>query len=140
MQFRPYETFDHTADLGLRVHGKTLEELFSNAAYALFDTMADLQDLGFDVKKQIAVEGLDLPELMVTWLNQLLFLWESELILFGRFEVHRVSDSSLEATVWGERYEQSTRELFTDIKAATYHNLSIKQGKGYWTAEIVLDI
>lgn len=130
---------DHTADLGVRVRGNTLEGLFENAAWALFDNLVELKDVGEDLREAVAVQGADLPELMVNWLNQLLFLWESRLLLFRRFRIDTISGTSLSGGAWGENYDADRHELLTDIKAATYHNLAIEEQNGLWTAEIILD-
>lgn len=140
MEDKAYETFEHTADIGLRARGKCLEDLFANAACGMFETLTDLPGVRPTVKQEIRLEAVDLAELMVSWLNELLFRWESEQVLFSRFEVHDVKETGLAATIWGEPYDSERHEIFGDIKAATYHNLYVvKEGKN-WLAEIVLDI
>jgi len=130
---------DHTADLGVRVCGDTLEGLFETAAFALFDNLVELKEVGEDVQEAVAVQGMDLPELMVNWLNQLLFLWETRLLLFSRFRIDTMGDTVLAGRAWGEYYDADRHELLTDIKAATYHNLRIEERNGLWTADIILD-
>jgi SHS2 domain-containing protein len=76
---------------------------------------------------------------MVNWLNQLLFIWETRLVLFKRFHIHKMFPTSLQAEAWGEAYEPDRHELLSDIKAATYHNLRIEEHQGFWSAEIVFD-
>ena len=137
---KDYELIDHTADIGIRIRNKALKGLFENAAFALFDNLADLKKVEEALCEVIHVKGLDLPELMVNWLNQLLFLWETRLVIFKRFDVHEMSHTMLKAEVWGERYKTDRHDLLADIKAATYHNLRIEQHQGIWSAEIILDI
>ena len=131
---------DHTADLAIRVRGRTLANLFENAAFTLFDNMAALQDIQEELKEKMTVEGIDLQELMVNWLNHLLYLWDTRHLIFKRFRIHNMSQTFFEATAWGEAYQPDKHELLTDIKAATYHNLRIEEHPGVWTAEILLDI
>lgn len=140
MEEKPYETFEHTADVGLRARGETLEDLFANAASGMFEILTELGNVDPTVGEEVRLEAFDLAELMVNWLNELLFRWESEQVLFTRFDVHEIKKTALEATVWGKPYDPKRHEVFADIKAATYHNLSIEKQGEIWLAEIVLDI
>ncbi len=135
-----YETLDHTADIAVRIRGDTAAQLFERAAFALFDTLVEINGVAESEEEQIAVEGADLAELMVSWLNQLLFLWESRLLLFKRFEVNGLSDTRLTARAWGETYDETRHTVLTEIKAATYHQLRVEKGPGGWHAQIVFDI
>ncbi len=130
---------DHTADIGIRVREETLQQLFENAAFSLFDNVAELQNVQEEFCEEIRLEALDLPELMVSWLNHLLYLWETKHILFKRFSIPKIKETALEAHVWGELYQPMRHELLTEIKAATYHNLRIEQEGTHWIAEIILD-
>ena len=69
-----YEFFDHTADIGLRAKGKDLKQLFINAAYGMFDIMADLDNV--ESKKEIIfkLKAPNVEELFLSWLSELLFL------------------------------------------------------------------
>ena len=134
-----YQSLEHTADIGFRVLGETLEQLFEHAAFALFDSLSELNDVHEKLQEEVRVQGMDLPELMVNWLNQLLFLWETKLVLFKRFSIQKISDTELAASAWGEKYSSNRHELLTDIKAATYHQLKVEEKEGFWTAEIILD-
>jgi SHS2 domain-containing protein len=137
---KPYETIDHTADMAIRVHGDSRENLFENAGYALFDSLVELSGVHDRIQEKISVTGTDLPELMVNWLNQLLFLWETRFLLLRRFSMETMGEQDLTAWGWGETYDSNRHEILTDIKAATYHNLTIQEKEGLWTAEIVLDL
>ncbi len=137
---QPYETLDHTADIAVRVRGATLPQLFEHAAFALFDTLAELDGVAESHEEHIQVAGADRAELMVTWLNQLLFLWESRLLLFKRFEVTGLTDTRLTARAWGEVYDEARHTVLTDIKAATYHQLRVENVANGWRAQLVFDI
>ena len=64
---RKYETFDHTADIGIRAFGRNLEELFANAAYALFDQLTDLKKVRKEVSHEISIQGCDREDLLIRW-------------------------------------------------------------------------
>ncbi len=136
---KPYEMIEHTADIGFRVRGESLQKLFENAAFSLFDNVAELKNVQEDRREEVQLNGIDLPELMVTWLNHLLYLWETKLVLFKRFSVQDVNETALKALVWGQAYRPEQHDLLTDIKAATYHRLRIEQEGNHWIAEIILD-
>jgi SHS2 domain-containing protein len=135
-----YETLDHTADIAVRVRSDTLPQLFENAAYALFDTLVELDGVAEAQEELIRVDGADLAELMVTWLNELLFLWESQLLLFKRFEVTELTDTRLTARAWGELFDEAHHTLLTEIKAATYHQLRVEKVGTRWSAQLIFDI
>ena len=90
-----YETFDHTADLGIRIFGQTYEELMANAAYALFDLLTDLDRVQETLAYAIHVEAAEREELLVRWLSELLFLSESQGFLFKRFQFSHLDQTSL---------------------------------------------
>jgi SHS2 domain-containing protein len=135
-----FETFDHTADLGLRVRAADLDTLFVEAAEALFsvvvddpNTIADSQTLEIDIA------GDDREFLLFDWLKTLLYHFDAEHLLFHRFEVHVLTDG-LHATVWGEPLDRARHELGHEVKAITYHGLRVEQTADGWLAEVIVDI
>jgi SHS2 domain-containing protein len=135
-----YETFDHTADLGLRVRAPDLNTLCAEAAQALFSTI--VEDLAtveprqrFDV--QLSGEATDF--LLFDWLKELLYYWDSEHVLFGRFEV-QVTATGLTGAAWGERLDRARHEMLHEVKAITYHGLRVEQTADGWLAEVIVDI
>ena len=99
-----YETFEHTADLGLRIRAADLNQLFIEAAQALFSAIVD--DLGTVEPKQkieVNLHGDDLGYLLFDWLNDLLYRFDTEHLLFGKFEV-RIEKQNLLASAWGEPF------------------------------------
>jgi SHS2 domain-containing protein len=139
-RLKKYETFDHTADLGVRVFGQTAKELFANAAYALFDLLTDVkrirETLGFDLH----VEAADREELLVRWLSELLFLSESPGYLFKRFSISHLDQTSLRAVAHGETFDPSRHAFNLEIKAVTYHQVAVKEEDGKWEARVIFDI
>jgi SHS2 domain-containing protein len=135
-----YETFEHTADLGLRVRTADLDTLFREAAEALFSTI--VEDLGTVVAKQqvnVSLAGGDLDYLLFDWLRTLLYHFDAEHLLCGRFDV-RVGLDGLEATAWGEPLDRSRHELGHEVKAITYHGLRVEQTADGWLAEVIVDL
>jgi SHS2 domain-containing protein len=135
-----FETFDHTADLGLRVRTQTLNQLFVEAAEVLFSTVVeDLKTVKPESSVEVRITSDDLPYLLFDWLRELLFRFEGEHLLFGRFEVE-VSECSLMGTAWGEPVDRSRHTLSHEVKAITYHGLRVEQTADGWLAEVIVDI
>jgi SHS2 domain-containing protein len=135
-----YETFDHTADLGLRVRAADLDTLFAEAGRALFATLVENLDIVAPVRKlDITLAGGDREYLLFDWLKELLYHFDAGHLLLSRFEVH-VGDDGLRAAAWGEPLDLSRHELAHEVKAITYHGLRVGQAADGWLAEVIVDI
>jgi len=77
-----YTLIDHTADIGIDVVGATLRELFTNAAFALFDIITDLSKVECTAEYNIKISGIDREQLLVNWLTELLYLHDVKNLLF----------------------------------------------------------
>jgi len=153
-----YELIEHTADVGIRVKGSDLKELFINAAVAMFDIIAEQKsvtksslnfardrqsqsaslpegDKGTIVVKQKA-DNID--ELFINWLNELLSLSATKEKIFCDFKFEVLNKNNLEAEVSG--CDIKNYRINTEIKAATYHQLKIEQNKSGWQAEVIFDV
>lgn len=135
-----YTYIDHTADFGVHVHGATLADLFSNAAEALFDQLIDREDLREAESRQIRITGEDLPDLMVNWLRELLYLWAGEDLLIKRVDVDIVAEMNLTATLFCEPFDPERHEIKEEIKAVTYHGIRVDQTAEGWEAVIIFDV
>jgi len=132
-----YEELDHTADVGIRAHGASLDELFAAAAAGMFSLVADLRKVRAVGEVEVRVKADDLEGLMVRWLSELLFLHETQRLLLKEFDV-RIAGTSLEARARGETIDKKRHELKLNIKAVTYHRLRIDRKAGL--AEVIFDI
>ncbi len=135
-----YETFDHTADLGVRVFGRSAEELFANAAFAFFDLLTDLKHVQESLSYDLHVEAADREELLVHWLNELLFLTQSPGYLFKSFSISHLDPASLRAVAHGETLDPARHKLNLEIKAITYHQVVVEEKDGKWEAKVIFDI
>lgn len=134
-----YSLIEHTADMGFIAYGKDKRELFSNAAFAVFDVMTDLGKVKESNSWKVEVKAQDELELLVRWLNELLFLFDTEKALLKRFEIKELSPVSLSANVFGEVRDPARHPVKIGIKSATYHMLEIVKNS-YYHARIILDI
>lgn len=136
------EIFEHTADLGLRIAAKDLDDLFRTAAEALFNVItADRTTIEPRESETVELKA-DSPEfLLVDWLNELIFRVEVRHRFYGRFDVKVADDGrSLSATIAGEPIDPDRHELNNEVKAATHHELFVKKTADGWVAEVIVDI
>jgi SHS2 domain-containing protein len=135
-----YETFEHTADLGLRVRADNLEQLFADAAKGLFSVLAANLDAVRSIQeKTYRIGGHETDYLLLDWLTELLYTFETEHLLLAEFDV-RVDGEGLQATCRGEPIDRQRHELDHEIKAITYHGLKVEQRADGWLAEVIVDI
>jgi SHS2 domain-containing protein len=135
-----YETFEHTADLGLRVRAPDLDTLFAEAALCLFSAVVEDLDAVRPLQRtDLRVEGTDRDYLLFDWLRELLYQFDSRHLLLSRFEV-RVNEAGLEGSAWGEPFDPARHALAHEVKAITYHGLKVEQTADGWLAEVIVDI
>jgi SHS2 domain-containing protein len=135
-----YETFEHTADLGLRIRAPDLDALFAEAALCLFSVLVeDLSTVRPLQRIDLRIDGTDREYLLFDWLRELLYRFDVQHLLFGRFEVH-VTEIGLGATAWGEPLDPARHALAHEVKAITYHGLKVEQTADGWLAEVIVDI
>ena len=135
-----FEILDHTADIGIVVHGQNLKALFENAGEAFFHIITDLRKVRRRVEKRIDIKGESLDRLMVDWLSELLYLHDVESLLFKGFKVDSVGEGGLKAIVKGEPFQEGVHVIKTEVKAVTYHQIEVRQENGRWRAQVILDL
>jgi len=135
-----FEVLDHTADIGIVVHGEDLRALFENAGEAFFHLITDLRKVKRRVERRVNIPGESLDRLMVDWLSELLYLHDVENLLFRRFNVDSVGEEGLKAIAKGEPFRDGIHVIKTEVKAVTYHQLEVRQEDGRWRAQIILDL
>lgn len=135
-----YAFFEHTADLGLRVESPDLDTLFREAAEGLFAMIAEGFEPGLATRGlEYRIDGERRDYLLFDWLNELLYTFESERLLLGRFEV-RVDRQGVRAAAAGQRLDESRHRLLHEVKAITYHQLKVERAGTGWLAEVIVDI
>ena len=137
-----YSLFDHTADIGIEVKAPSLTALFETAGAALFDIMFESSEEvpAEAIELDLSVTADDAEMLLVRWLSELLFLYDTKAVILREFRVSDVSETCLKARVRGEHYNPSMHALKTEIKAVTYHQIALRRTGESWSARIVLDV
>jgi SHS2 domain-containing protein len=135
-----HEFFDHTADLGLRVTADTWPSLLEETAACLFAAVVeDASTVRPTQEVKIVVAGVDREFLLFDWLRELLRRVEMDGMLFSRFQV-TVTEIGLIGSAWGEPIDRGRHLLSHEVKAITYHGLSVTRTPTGWMAEVIVDI
>jgi SHS2 domain-containing protein len=140
----PYRFLEEiaTADVAFEAEGQTLNDLFEATALALTEVMVDLDGLLPIVERRIHLTAEDLETLLFRWLAELIYLKDSECLLFRRFKIRiqEEGEPQLQATLWGDQIDYRKMSLKVDVKAVTYHLFTLEPTPRGWKARVVLDI
>ena len=140
----PYQYLEHTADLGIRAVGETVQEAFEQGAQAMLNAIADTGAVKSTLTCQVTCSAPDIPALLIEWLNELLYQAEVHHALWQSARVNRLDQAedkcTLEGIAVGEPFDPERHELYTEVKAATYSDLSYRQEEGRHIFECVLDL
>jgi len=135
-----YRQFYHTADLGIEVFGGTAGELFTNAAFAIFDLITDLERVEIHEIRTIKSEGVDQDDLLVNFLRETLYLFNGDHWLAKQFSLLEFGDDRLVAEAKGEPFDPGRHRIKTELKAVTYHQLGIRKTPQHFTTKVVFDV
>jgi len=136
---KKYEQIDISGDVGLKAWGQDLEELFQNAAEGLFTLITDSSSVRASWTRKVHVTAESMDDLLVSWLNELIFIFDTYSFIGKKFSVS-IDNNSLKAEIQGGMFDPDRNESRLLIKAATYHELSIQKIDSYWKAHIIFDI
>jgi SHS2 domain-containing protein len=137
-----YEYFDHTADIGVKAYGDDLPQMFQNAAKALVGIIFELGEASEEkvLKVELSNQEEGYEQLLIDWLNEVLYLIETENIVPLRFDVKELDGKRLLAEVAGGRNDPGIHRYKTEVKSATYHMLEIGREKDKYFGMILFDI
>ena len=136
---KDFEIVDHTADVGIIAYGADMSQAFANAARGLFSLITELDDVAEVLYRDTELTAADEESLLVEWLNELIFLFDVENIIFKRFDITQLNNTQLKARSYGEKVDSAKHKLKTGVKAATYHMLKISKGDGC-KVQVLFDI
>ena len=135
-----YRFLNHTADLRIEVSADDLTDLFREAAESLFDVLVGIGSIHVRESVEVTASGEGIEELIVDWLRELLYRFSGEGMVFSRFDIIESSRTTIRARCGGERFSPDIHEVRFDIKAVTYHGLSIRESDGRVVASLVFDV
>lgn len=135
---KKYEFLEHTADIKFKAYGKTLEEAFSNSAYALKEKIISKKRILQKGKKEIKLNAKNNEKLLYNFLEEFLYLLDAKNFIFSKIEKIKIKNGKLTATILGDK--ASNYEFSNNVKAVTYNEILIKKEKEIFTCQIVLDV
>ncbi|MFW6147230.1 MAG: archease [Thermodesulfobacteriota bacterium] len=135
-----FRYIDHTGDLGVEVFGDSLRSLFQHAGEAFTDIITEAEAIGLGKSKHIDLLADRVDDLMVYWLNEFVFLFDTEGFLPKVFDIVSIDESHIEAAVQGETYDEQQHPIKTAVKGATYHQLEVVREGNRWKARIIFDL
>jgi len=135
---RRFAFISHTADIGIRVSGKNIAQVFVNAAKGL----AAYLKTGTDKKKikvKVKIREKSYENLLVRWLNEILYLIYSKKVIFNSFKIMEITENTLLAEVSGNKIMKG-HSLEREIKAVTYHDVKLRRAKNRYNTKLIFDI
>jgi SHS2 domain-containing protein len=135
-----FRYIDHTGDLGMEVFGGDLPALFQHAAEGFFDIITDPATIREREERKIFVRAEGREELLIQWLEEFVFLFDTESLLFKSFRILSLEEGELHAVGMGEPYKPERHPIKTVVKGATYHQLRIHRMDHTWKAQIIFDL
>jgi len=135
-----YRTISHTSDAGIRIYGADLPELFKNGAAAFLSLLLAKGKVEPRLEEKIFVTAGDPEQLLVTWLSELLYLFDTKQLLFNVIEIEEFSETQIRAVARGELFNPKKHQLKTQIKAVTYHGLKIENKRSLYSTIVIFDI
>ena len=135
-----YELLDHTADISIKVKAPSLKGIFIQSSVAMMDLICNIDKVNPINSFKIDASGVSSEQLLVNWLQELLYLHEVKNYLFSKFTIRSINRGVITGSATGEKFDSSRHELLNHIKAVTYNNLEIKKENGNFVTIITLDI
>jgi SHS2 domain-containing protein len=135
-----YRINKHQSEIAVRVTGNSQADLFINSAFALFDVMADMKAIEVKERLPLEVEGSDRDDLMVNWVRELLYLYQSSGYLLREFRVREVKDTIVRAEVGGEKIDPDRHEINQEIASIAFHKSRMEKTGNQWTAHLIFEI
>ncbi len=132
-----FRLLEHEADIGLEIYGRSQTELFSHAGAALFSLITEPDTIEARFTRHITINNGE--ELLVVFLNELLYLWDTEKFIPRTFSVV-MEGGKLEADITGETFDPGKHSVYKEVKAVTYHKFTIQQEGDLLKATVFLDI
>jgi SHS2 domain-containing protein len=134
---KPFEFLPHTADVKFLAYGKNLQEAFANCVLATTRIMTEDKVLSKE-EKTIKIKSSSKQALLYDFLEEIIFLVDTEGFIVGEVKEIKINNLELEAVVVGDNGDNY--EILTQIKSITYNDMFIKEEENSVTIQVVHDI
>jgi SHS2 domain-containing protein len=135
-----YRITTHHTELAVRITGSSQADLFANSAFALFDVMTDLAAVEIKERIPLEIEGNDRDDLMVNWMRELLYLYQSNGYLLKEFKISHVKDTIVKAEVCGEKVDPDRHEVKREIASVAAHKSRMEKTGNQWIAQVIFEL
>ncbi len=135
-----YRILEHPADLGLEAWGETLSDVFRQSVLALVSVIVDPTAVNRDKSRPVSLQAADPDQLLVRLLSEVLYCFDAERFIAVQVVIDEMKGTSLKGSLIGENLDPAKHILRLDVKAITYHQLSIKEEDGHVRARVFVDI
>jgi SHS2 domain-containing protein len=137
---KKYRITTHHSELAVRISGSTQADLFANSAFALFDVMTDMAAIDIKESIPLEVEGSDRDDLMVNWIRELLYLYQSSGYILKEFKISEVKDTMVKAEVRGEKIDPDRHEVKQEITSVAAHKSRMEKTGNQWIAQVIFEL
>ena len=136
-----FTILDHTADIGLKAYGSSLTSLFEETASAFVSLLlAEYPKTEFQHTTKLEITGEDYVDLMVRLLSEILYLFETKLLITNNIEIKSVTYKKLATVLKMTEFNPDKHKIINNIKAVTYHNAIVNKTDDGWYSIIYFDI
>jgi SHS2 domain-containing protein len=135
-----YKILEHPADMGIEAYGKNLKEAFEQSGIALMSIILDTSNIETAEIRLVEIYASDYEQLLVKWLAEILYLYDGEDFVAGKFEINTLTREYLNATVGGEKFNNAKHPTKMDVKAITYHQIIVQENEYGGLIRVYLDI
>ncbi len=134
------EILDISGDVGLEVQADDLYDLFEGVASGMFGLITNTADIQEKTERRITIHSRDIDNLVIAWLNELIFIFDTDGLVPRRYEFYELTEDSVDGRIVGEEFNPQIHERRLLIKAATYHDFEIKRIGSMWWLKVIFDI
>jgi len=135
-----YEFFDHTADIGIRARGRTVDELLINFSRGLVELLVEGSILEAREARTIELTAGDIELLTLAWLKELLFWFSVDRFVPVQYALAEVTPTVVRGTIRGDIFNPARHLQGREVKAITRHALEVRQQDGMWHGQVIVDI
>jgi len=135
-----FRILEHPSDLGIEAYGRTLARAFEQSASGLISIIVDPSSLSGKESRRVSLAARDTDQLLVKWLEEILYLYDGTGFMTSEAVVEEMTPTGLRAVLRGEAFDSALHTPRLDVKAITYHQLSIRSAQGGFVATVYLDI
>lgn len=135
-----YKILEHPADMGIEAYGKNLIEAFEQSAIALMSIILDTSNIETTEIRLVEIHASEYEQLLVKWLAEILYLYDGEDFVPGKFEINTLTREYLNVTIGGEKFNNIKHPTKMDVKAITYHQILVQENYECGLVRVFIDI